>query len=549
MSLLAATLSLSSSAEPVSFDWFTYDGKDEIFSSPPPEGNFQNPILSGFYPDPSSCRVGEDYYTVSSTFSFFPGLPIFHSTDLVNWKQIGHIIDRPSQLVGTEGLRASEAIFAPTIRHNDGVFYLITTSVQGINNFYMTATDPAGPWSDPIELPWINGIDPSFFFDDDGRVWVTHNGPPPNGKSLYEGHRAVWQWEIDLKTGQPIGEGKIVINGGVDLSQKPIWIEAPHIFKRGDWYYLTCAEGGTSIQHSQVIFRTKSLDEDWVAWDNNPILSQRDLPEGRNNPIIAAGHADFLELPNDEWWATFLAIRPYEGGFYNTGRETYLLPVEWTEDDWPIILEAGKEIPWQLNKPNLPSSSLASTPTTGNFSWRDDFESPDLGYEWVYLRTPQEKWLEIDEGKLKITPKSVTLNELRSPSWISRRQQHSTFDAATNFQVPSAGQSAGIASFIREDHYFYCGVRKTNNGYEAFLEKAENAPAEVVATLPLPELNEGQNITIKLETNKHYVSYYIETPDGKTLTLVENEDATILTTTRAWCFIGAMIGPYARIEK
>lgn len=548
--LTLASFSLpTAQASTANFDWFSYKGKDDVFNTPLREGQFQNPILSGFYPDPSSCRVGDDYYVVTSTFSFYPGLPIFHSTDLVNWTQIGHAIDRPSQLEGTEGLRASQAIFAPTIRHHDGLFYLITTSVYGINNFYMTATDPAGPWSDPIRLPWVDGIDPSLFFDDDGRVWLTHNGPPPNNEYLYEGHRAVWLWEIDLATNQPIGEGKIIINGGVDLSQKPVWIEAPHIFKRGNWYYLTCAEGGTSIQHSQVIFRTKSLDGEWVPWENNPILTQRDLPHDRENPIIAAGHADFLELPNGEWWATFLAIRPYDGDLYNTGRETYLLPIEWTEDDWPMILEQGKEIPWQLEKPGLPSAPPPASPATGNFAWRDDFDHPELGYDWNYLRVPQGDWLELSGGNLRITPKSVDLNELKNPSWIARRQKHSTFDVATSFQAPAAGMSTGVASFIREDYYFYCGIRKTANGYEAFLEKAENGPAEKVASTSLDELDEGQNVELKIVTEKAEVSYYLELPNGETITIAEKEDASILTTTKAWGFIGAMMGPYARLEK
>ncbi|MBD5780676.1 glycoside hydrolase family 43 protein [Pelagicoccus sp. NFK12] len=546
---LAALAPFAQSAEPVAFDWFSYRGNDAVFDTPPPAGQFQNPILAGFYPDPSSCRVGDDFYATTSSFAFYPGLPIFHSTDLVNWKQIGHALDRPSQLTGTEGLRSSQAIFAPTIRHHDGVFYLITTSVYGINNFYVTATDPAGPWSDPIPLPWIDGIDPSLFFDEDGRVWLTHNGPPPNNDSLYEGHRAVWLWEIDLETNQPIGEGKIIINGGVDLSQKPVWIEAPHIFKKDGWYYLTCAEGGTSIQHSQVVFRTKSLDEEWVPWDNNPILTQRDLPADRENPIIAAGHADFLELENGDWWATFLAIRPYEGGFYNTGREVYMLPIEWTEDGWPMILEQGKEIPWQLERPDLPLSQEPVPPTTGNFAWRDDFDAPELGYEWMYLRTPQDNWLELKDGQLQITPKNVGLSELKNPSWISRRQQHSTYQAATQFEAPVQGTSAGVAAFIREDYNFYCGIRKTDKGYEAFLEKSEESAPRLVATHKLENLEAGDQVILRIEGEKERISFYLETPDGEILTVARDEDATILTTTRAWSFIGAMMGPYARLES
>lgn len=548
LAALSALCLGANAAEPVEFDWFSYEGKDAIFENPPEEGHFQNPILAGFYPDPSSCRVGDDFYAVSSSFSFYPGVPIFHSTDLVNWKQLGHVLDRPSQLQ-TDGLRASEAIFAPTIRHHDGVFYMITTSVGGIGNFYVTATDPAGPWSDPIRLPWVNGIDPSLFFDDDGRVYLTHNGPPPNNEPLYDGHRAVWLWEIDLETNEHVGEGKLIINGGVDLSKKPVWIEAPHIFKKDGWYYLTCAEGGTSIQHSQVIFRTKSLEDEWVPWEKNPILTQRDLPEDRDHPIIAAGHADFLELPNGDWWATFLAIRTYEGGFYNTGRDTFLLPIEWTEDGWPIILERGVEIPWQLEKPDLPASDVEPSKTTGNFTWRDDFEDPKLGHEWMYLRTPEGDWLELEDSKLKITPKAVELSSRENPSWISRRQQHSTYDAATQFEAPADGVSAGVAAFAREDYYYYCGIRKSGDGYEAFLEKAEEGEAKVVAKKKIPNLKPGDSVTMRVEGAKADISFYLDTPDGREVVIAKDEDATVLTTTRAWNFIGAMMGPFARLEE
>lgn len=535
-------------ASPVTFDWFKYEGQDAVFETSPGEGEFQNPIVAGFYPDPSICRAGDDFYLVTSSFAFFPGVPIFHSTDLVNWKQIGHVLDRPGQLQ-IDDQAVSQAIFAPTIRYHDGVFYMITTSVYGINNFYVTATDPAGPWSEPKLLPWVNGIDPSFFFDDDGRVYITHNGPPPENNSLYEGHRAVWLWEVDLETNEPIGEGKIIINGGVDLAEKPVWIEAPHVFKKDGWYYLTCAEGGTSVNHSQVIFRSETMDGEWVPWERNPILTQRDLPADRENPIVAAGHADFVELPNGEWWATFLAIRTYgSSGFYNTGRETFLLPVEWTEDGWPLMLEQGEEIPWQAKAPRLPSFDEDILPTTGNFSWTDEFEAPNLGLEWAMLRTPVGDWYEIGEGELKITPKPDSLSGKGNPSWMARRQQHHSYQATTRFTVPEEGVAAGVAALIREDHHFFCGVRKVGKHYEAFLEKAENGPASVVASKRLKGVSEGDFLTLKVVGAKESISFFIETEDGRVTTVSENEDATILTTTKAWGFIGAMMGPYVRLE-
>ncbi|MEY4489989.1 MAG: hypothetical protein RIQ79_2497, partial [Verrucomicrobiota bacterium] len=257
------------------FSSFSYEGHDPLFEHAPVKSNdFYNPILAGFYPDPSICRVGEDFYLINSSFSYYPGVPIFHSRDLVNWTQLGHVLDRPSQL-DLDGLPVSSGIFAPAITWHDGLFYMITTTIRGIGNFYVTATNAAGPWSEPQRLKF-DGIDPSFFFDDDGKAYVVHNGSPPDNQPLYNGHRAIWLWEFDPAT-KAVKNGRILVNGGVDISKQPVWIEGPHIFKRNGFYYLTCAEGGTGPDHSQVVFRTRSLSEPFVPGSQNPILTQRDL--------------------------------------------------------------------------------------------------------------------------------------------------------------------------------------------------------------------------------------------------------------------------------
>jgi alpha-N-arabinofuranosidase len=240
----------------VAFDWFRYEGRDAAFAGVLQPGYYRNPVLAGFYPDPSIVRVADDYYLVTSSFAYFPGLPVFHSTDLVNWRQIGHALSRRSQLTFENGQGISRGIFAPTIRHHDGRFYIITTDVDGIGNFYVTAADPAGLWSDPVLLPQIDGIDPDLFFDQDGRVYIAHNGAP-EGAPRYDGHRAIWLWEYDLERRQVIpGSGRVIVDGGVDPARQPIWIEGPHLYRVGGWYYLSCAEGGTTDQHSQVVFRT-----------------------------------------------------------------------------------------------------------------------------------------------------------------------------------------------------------------------------------------------------------------------------------------------------
>ena len=337
-------------AEPIAFDWFEYTGRDAVFEQPLPPGSYRNPVLAGFYPDPSITRAGDSFYLVNSTFAYFPGIPVFESTDLVHWRQIGNVIDRPSQL-DFDGLGISRGVFAPTIEFHDGTFYVLNTAVDSGGNFFVTASDPAGPWSDPVWLPGIDGIDPSFFFDDDGKVYLLNNGPPER-EPLYDGHRAIWIQEFDPAATQPVGARKVLVDGGVDITTKPIWIEGPHIYSKDGWYYLVCAEGGTGPNHSQVVLRSRSVWGPYDPFDGNPILTQRDLPPDRPSPITNAGHADLVEAPDGSWWATFLATRTYEDIHYNTGRETFLLPVTW-RDGWPVILEHGEVIPYVAPGPRF----------------------------------------------------------------------------------------------------------------------------------------------------------------------------------------------------
>ena len=237
---------------------------------------------------------------------------------------------------------------------------MITTLVDRGGNFYVTAKNPAGPWSDPVWLSEIDGIDPSFFFDDDGKSYILNNGPPV-GEPLYEGHRAIWIQQYDFGTKKLVGPRSVIVNGGVDLAKKPIWIEAPHIFKRDGTYYLICAEGGTADQHSEVVFRSQSVMGPYV-----PVLRQPDSHAAASRcqrpfPIETTGHADFVETPNGEWWAVFLGTRNYGTDLWNTGRETFLLPVTWV-DGWPTILTGQATVPYVHARPSLPRQATATGP-------------------------------------------------------------------------------------------------------------------------------------------------------------------------------------------
>ena len=270
------------------FSQFTYQGNDKIYKENPLAADeFYTPILQGCYPDPSITRKGNDYYLVNSSFAMFPGVPIFHSTDLVNWKQIGHVLDRKSQLK-VEDCGISMGVYAPAIAYNphNDTFYMITTQFSGgFGNIVVKTKDPMKGWSDPIKLNF-DGIDPSLFFDDNGKAYVVHNDAPAKGEELYNGHRVIKIWEYDTEKDQVIpGTDKVIVNGGTDITKKPIWIEGPHLYKKNGRYYLMCAEGGTGGWHSEVIFSGDSPTGPFKAAPNNPILTQRYFAKDRTNKV------------------------------------------------------------------------------------------------------------------------------------------------------------------------------------------------------------------------------------------------------------------------
>ena len=269
-------------------------GTAPLASPPAPAASvrYENPILPGFYPDPSICRVGADYYLVTSSFEYFPGIPISHSRDLVHWRQLGHVLARPSQL-SLAGIASSQGIFAPTIREHDGTFYVVSTNVSGGGSFLVTARDPAGPWSDPI---WIHEaeftMDPSLSFTPDGRaLYLRHGGGE---------HGGAYQAELDLATGRLLGEPQLLWRG-----TGGIWPEGPHLYAIDGRQYLLLAEGGTSTGHRVTIARSQSPYGPFEPDPDNPVLTHADRPE---EPIQATGHADLVQTEAGDWWMVLLGI-------------------------------------------------------------------------------------------------------------------------------------------------------------------------------------------------------------------------------------------------
>ncbi|MGP4039364.1 glycoside hydrolase family 43 protein [Gracilibacillus sp. D59] len=496
---------------------------------------FKNPIIPGFYPDPSVCRVGEDYYLVTSSFEYFPGVPIFHSKDLVNWKQIGHVLDRPEQL-NLDQTPNSRGIYAPTIRYHDGVFYMITTFVVSKTgarrNFYVTATDPAGLWSDPNWLEDAPGIDPSLLFDDDGKVYYTGNRQPPSGRQ-YKKHNEIWLQELDLEKKQLVGPKYSLWDGALKNAHAQ---EAPHLYKIDGWYYLIIAEGGTGHTHAVTIARSKEVTGPYEMTETNPILTHRHL--GKDHPIVNVGHADIVETQNGDWWMVALASRPYGGYYRNLGRETFLVPFIW-EDGWPIANPGKGIIESEMEFPNLPEHKWPALPHA------DSFESEQLDDIWNFLRTPRGDFWSLTErpGYLRLKAKQETIMEEENPAFVGRRQQHINFFAQTvlEFAPKAENETAGMVLLQNQDFQFR--VEVLLEGMETFvrLVRREAGKDEVISK---DQIDKGK-VYLKVEAHGQDYSFSYTTQPFDWQVLAENIDGRILSTDVADGFVGAYIGMYA----
>jgi alpha-N-arabinofuranosidase len=343
----------------------------------------------------------------------------------------------------------------------------------------------------------------------------------------------------------------VIVNGGVDLSKKPIWIEAPHIFKVKGAYYLIAAEGGTAEDHSEVVLRSASVRGPYVPFSGNPILTQRHLDQSRPAPITSTGHADFIETPRGDWWAVFLGTRPYRDNLYNTGRETFLMPVRW-ENGWPIILTGTATVPYVAKAPNLPVQPAAAIPTSGNFTYRDEFNGKTLAPNWMFIRTPRETWFDLTShpGWLTMQARAADIGRRAQPSFVGRRQQHLEASASTAMQFTprKPGDKAGLVAFQNDDYYYFLGVAR--RGEETVVQVEMHAgpgtaPDRVVIASSPIAISSGTTVYLKIQArgDKYDFSYSMN-PDSWT-SLLRGADGTILSTKRASGFVGATLGMYA----
>lgn len=491
---------------------------------------YSNPIISGFYPDPSICRKDDEYYLVTSTFSYFPGVPIFHSKDLVHWEQIGNILERKSQ-IDLLGCAYSDGIYAPTLRYNNGIFYMITTNVRGCGNFFVTATDPKGPWSDPI-LVDAEGIDPSLFFEDDKAYYIGQQLKSEE-TSEYEGQCEIWIQELDINTGKWIGDKQVIWGGAV---RGTVWQEGPHLYKKGEYYYIMIAEGGTSINHSEVIGRSKNIYGPYESNPNNPILTHRHM--GKDYAITSVGHADMIEAHDGSWWMVHLGCRPSEGKYCNLGRETFLTNVTW-EDDWPIV-NAGKGCtelemvaPDFMGKPYFEENCC------------EHFESSKLASKWLCLRSPDEQMYDLMRRKgylsLKLRPETVIKNE--NPSMIVRRQQHKNFKVSTKLEfMPETEQEAAGLIFIQNNDFNIRFERKLCDQIQSLVVTVrKDGEDKIIAKCPYDK----KMIYLEVYGYDEAFTFRYGEQIENMQTICEDVDARVLSTEVAGGFVGTCLGMYA----
>ena len=474
---------------------------------------YQNPIIPGFYPDPSICRDGEDYFLVTSSFEFFPGVPLWHSRDLVNWEQLGHILTRERQLP-LKNAWTSGGIYAPTLRKHGDTWYMITTNCGGGGNFLVTAPDVRGPWSDPV---WIghDGIDPSLFWDDDGSVYYTGTWIDP--VTLRQG---IGQFRVDTATGEKLSDTRIIWYGTGGRCP-----EAPHMYKIGGWYYLMIAEGGTEYGHMVTVARSRNVWGPFESCPHNPILTHRD---DICSPFQAIGHGDLVTGPQGNWWIVFHGIRPSAAQLHHLGRETMLAPVTWDEAGWPVVNGGRSVTEWMDGPASLPRQD-----------WEDRFTG--LLPRWSFLRDPDPAAYGFGEEGVTLLGKGTSLNAGGAPTFLGIRQTQFSLNWETEIRMEGDGE-AGITVFHTDEHHYDIAVSREGGCLCARLRRRA-ADMEVFSE---PVRFEGaERLRLQIRGNRHQYTF-LAGPDGSSMVTLGTGSTRLISTEAMPCtFTGCFIGLFA----
>lgn len=481
---------------------------------------YTNPVLPGFHSDPSVCRNGDDYYLVNSTFQFFPGVPVYHSKDLIHWEQIGACLTRDSQ-IDLSGCDEQAGIYATTIRCNNGRFYMVTTHFPSRRHFYVYTDDPAGEWSDPITIPFdIGSCDPTLYFEDEKCYFLWKNGD-------------IKICEIDVETGKQLGE---IHHLGAGLGGR--YPEGPHIYKKDGYYYMMLAEGGTEHGHHVNILRSRNLFGPYEANKANPILSHFNM-EMQNSNIQGLGHADLVQAPDSSWWMICLGYRTHGYLQHVMGRETFLAPVRWDKNAWPVVNGNGTlDIDMQCE--TLPQVPMPLEPK------KDDFDKPKLNLFWSHLCNPiRENYsLSARKGWLRMKTSPITIDEKgKSPTFIGRRQTQPSFVATTKVDVANLkdGGEAGIVVYAAAlNHYDTRVVRRNGKLFvQAVVRLGQTNHIEKEIEI------KGSQVYLRAEADPQF--YYLAySTDGKNFSRLAKMEYRFLSTETIGGFVGVHIGLFAQ---
>lgn len=484
---------------------------------------YRNPVIRGFNPDPSICRVGKDYYLVTSSFEYFPGIPIYHSRDLVNWKQIGNCVQRAEEFPLTH-VKDSGGIWAPSIRFHEGKFY-VTATLEQYGNFIVSAEDPSGEWSGPVWVD-VGGIDPSVLFDGEKVYYCTNQSEHP-------GREEITLEEIDIETGRLLTPPKAVwsgIGGG--------FLEAPHIYHIGEWYYILTAEGGTNFNHMITAGRSRSVWGPYEECPWNPVLTN---VHDTSKEVQCSGHGDLVQDHRGGWWMVHLGIRLCRRTMSNLGRETFLTPVEW-EDGWFF---AGEN-----KKAKLVCEGPLWKEQEESPEWRADLTSEKWDPEILFLRSPlKEHYRKTDRG-LTIKPSAVSLSDGASPSLVVRRPFDFDCEMETEFlfEPRENGDEAGVVVMLSAEFHVELCIRRDEDGtflvlrkraedmiQEAFREKAEDLI--------------GKKLRMRIRADREKYSFYFGL-SGAELQMAGTASTRFLCCELAGkCFTGTVWGLYAAGQR
>lgn len=516
---------------------------------------YTNPVISGFHPDPSVCRVNQDFYLVNSSFEYFPAIPIYHSTDLIHWEQIGHVLDRNSQLKLKTGAPNCLGIYAPTIRYHKGVFYCIVTNVGGRSggNFFVYTTNPYGKWSNPVKLPY-SGIDPSLFFDDDGKIYYSGTD-----KGIYIAELSFTVSSSNPSHNHDIG---VTISDVVCGEKHYVWNgsggnnpEGPHLYKINGLYYLMIAEGGTEYCHMTTIARSHSVLGPYESCPYNPILTNRST----DLPIKATGHADLVQDCQGQWWAVCLGIRSLGYPFrHNLGRETMLVPVIW-QNGWPVMGDNGT-VPEICE---IAQAAGESTPFSGRYipgsDLTDYFTGKKLHPSWNTVYNPVKDLIKLTGKGALLCGFQTTLSDDKPKALLVRRQEHFRFTASVTLTLRSknAGSEAGITIYMNHKHHYEAALATIGKGqYFIILRRRIGSLQAVEQTIPyhcdtvkliLTGSREDYTfsyLACKIEEQPAVQASVYENAVGSPALIGRGETA-YLTTEVGGCFTGNYIGVYA----